>query len=272
MAESQARPTGPDPVKDPGTAGEPRAAGAGGAGGANAPMPTQTERNITEEDARAEMRRQVDEYNKQFSQGGASRYAMAQVMADTAQDPPVWEVMVDQWGAGPTLVRGQRIMEDSSPYDPYQAEARGVLRRLSLAEVRSQTPSSTLPLTGDGLAVDETLIMAGRFHAGFRTPDITGVLSDPNGNPVTVTTAGGPAEIPGQTKPTLPGPDNNDPAPRPVIVVEQGQDTRAAVEKYFEKEQPEAAPRQRAERESEAERETGKSGVSNPPSSQTPKK
>lgn len=241
------RPTGPDPVKDPESAGQPRAAGAGGPGGTNAPEPTTSQGRPSEAEVREIARRQVEEFNKQFQSGGASRYAAAEMMTQMQADPVVWEVVVDQWGAEPQLTRGMRVTEDTAPYDPHSAEMRGVLRRLSVAEMRNQTPHPTLPLTGDGLAVDEALLMAGRFHAGFRGPEITGTLSDPMGNPVTVTTSGGPAEPPGHTKPTLPGPDNGVGAARPVITIEQGQDPRSAVEDFFADQERQAGPQRSSE-------------------------
>lgn len=121
------------------------------------------------------------------------------------------QVMVDQWGHRGEFIRGQIVNLgdlDSNHYDIEHAVRMGVLRPLTQAESRPGSLPLTTPLNDQGeLDVDHQRAM--QFAAGM-TPEA----------PRTVTTAPGPAEPAEFAKPTIPFTGDNQPAGRPVVVVD----------------------------------------------------
>lgn len=191
------------------------------------------------------------------------RYLLSSEMLHLPSEPPLFEVMIDSWGSmpgvsGPRFVKGDYVAPDDAPsYDFEWAVRQGVIRRLNMAEARTVAPSSTQSLTGDGSGIDPDLEEAGRFFAGFLDPDVTGIVSDPEGNAVTVTGPQGPREDPEYAKPTVDVPRGGQPAARPVIEAPEGADTGShaqIVRDHFAKSMRDPTPAEERRRASAASR------------------
>lgn len=139
---------------------------------------------------------------------GAGAEARANAPSTVRSSPDLVQVMVDQWGHRGEFTRGMILnIGDINPahYDVEHAINVGALRRLSEAEARPESWPLTVPLDAQGHA-DEAHRAAMRYSAGI-TQDVAR----------TVTTEQGQAEPAEFSKPTLPGPENNQPAARPIV-------------------------------------------------------
>jgi hypothetical protein len=117
------------------------------------------------------------------------------------------QVMVDTWGHRGEYVRGDIIrLSDLDPahYDAEHAVRMGTLRLLSEAEARPESMPHTFAVDAYGDR-DPAFDAAMRYYAGI-----------PEEQPVTITTAQGPAEPAEFAKPTLAFTGDNAPPARPV--------------------------------------------------------